>query len=125
MLSTKLLTKFKKLTWQIAENHFLTQHKRETCELDIETHLHEYISIQFPLDPQPPPHHGNTFIEDEQSITPRNKVNVCHQKIRIHKDPYFMKSFFSTRIKMVARNPVRRSTVTQELTIENQWISRC
>lgn len=33
-----------------------------------------------------------------------------------------MKSFLSTRIKMVARNPVSSNTVTQELMMENQWI---
>jgi hypothetical protein len=32
---------------------------------------------------------------------------------------YLRKSFLSTRIKMVARNPVNKSTVTHELTIEN------
>ena len=38
---------------------------------------------------------------------------------------YLMKSFFRTRIRMVARNPVRRRTVTHELMMLNQWISRC
>ena len=38
---------------------------------------------------------------------------------------YLMKSFFSTRIRIVARNPVSSSTVTHELMMENQWISRC
>jgi hypothetical protein len=33
-----------------------------------------------------------------------------------------MKSFFSTRMRIVARKPVRRSTVTQLLMMENQWI---
>jgi hypothetical protein len=36
-----------------------------------------------------------------------------------------MKSFLSTRIRIVARKPVKRSTVTHELIMENQWISRC
>lgn len=35
---------------------------------------------------------------------------------------YLMKSAFRTRIKMVARKPVNSSTVTQELTMLNQWI---
>jgi hypothetical protein len=34
--------------------------------------------------------------------------------------PYLTKSFFSTRMRIVARNPVRRRTVTQEFIIENQ-----
>jgi len=35
---------------------------------------------------------------------------------------YLRKSFFSTRIRMVARNPVSSSTVTQLLMMLNQWI---
>lgn len=35
---------------------------------------------------------------------------------------YLMKSAFSTRIRMVAKNPVSSSTVTHELTMLNQWI---
>ena len=35
---------------------------------------------------------------------------------------YLMKSFFSTRMRIVARKPVSSSTVTQELMMENQWI---
>jgi hypothetical protein len=38
---------------------------------------------------------------------------------------YLTKSFLSTRMRMVARKPVSRRTVTQELMMENQWISRC
>lgn len=38
---------------------------------------------------------------------------------------YLMKSFFSTLIRIVARNPVNKSTVTHELIMENQWISKC
>jgi hypothetical protein len=34
--------------------------------------------------------------------------------------PYLTKSFFNTRMRIVARNPVRRRTVTQEFIIENQ-----
>lgn len=37
---------------------------------------------------------------------------------------YLMKSFLSTRMRMVARNPVKRRTVTHELIIENQCISK-
>ncbi len=33
-----------------------------------------------------------------------------------------MKSFLSTRMRMVARNPVSSSTVTQLLMMLNQWI---
>ena len=33
---------------------------------------------------------------------------------------HLVKSFLRTRIKMVARNPVKSSTVTHELIIENQ-----
>lgn len=40
------------------------------------------------------------------------------------KSSYLTKSFLSTRIRMVARNPVRRRTVTHEFIIENQWISK-
>ena len=35
---------------------------------------------------------------------------------------YLMKSFLSTRMRMVAKKPVSSSTVTQELMMENQWI---
>ena len=35
---------------------------------------------------------------------------------------YLRKSFFSTRIRMVARKPVSSSTVTQLLMMLNQWI---
>ena len=37
---------------------------------------------------------------------------------------YLRKSFLSTRIKMVARNPVSNSTVTHELTIENLYFTK-
>ena len=36
------------------------------------------------------------------------------------KSSYLTKSFLSTRIRMVARNPVRSRTVTHEFIIENQ-----
>ncbi len=35
---------------------------------------------------------------------------------------YLMKSFLSTRMRMVARKPVSSSTVTHELMMLNQWI---
>ena len=35
-----------------------------------------------------------------------------------------MKSFLRTRMSMVARKPVRSSTVTQLLMMLNQWICR-
>ena len=37
---------------------------------------------------------------------------------------YLTKSFLRTRMRMVARNPVSNSTVTQELMMLNQWICR-
>ena len=37
---------------------------------------------------------------------------------------YFEKSFFSIRIKMMARKAVSNSTKTNELIIDNQWISK-
>lgn len=38
---------------------------------------------------------------------------------------YLIKSFLRTRMRIVARNPVNSRTVTHELMMENQWISRC
>ena len=35
-----------------------------------------------------------------------------------------MKSFFSTRIAIVAKKPVSNRTVTHELMMENQWIEQ-
>ncbi len=46
-------------------------------------------------------------------------------KRKVLRPAYLMKSFLRTRMRMVAKKPVNNSTVTHELMMENQWISRC
>jgi hypothetical protein len=59
------------------------------------------------------------------SFLPLSPPSFLHESLTSSSREYLTKSARSTRIRMVARNPVSSSTVTQLLTIENQWISRC
>lgn len=68
---------------------------------------------------------------DIAEIILREKLGACFdilkrkkRKERKEKWSYLMKSFLSTRMRMVAKNPVSNRTVTQELIIENQWTSK-
>jgi hypothetical protein len=49
----------------------------------------------------------------------KNAITHIHRQMTMG-GPYLTKSFFNTRMRIVARNPVRRRTVTQEFIIENQ-----
>lgn len=55
----------------------------------------------------------------ELVIINKNAITHIHRQMTMG-GPYLTKSFFNTRMRIVARNPVRRRTVTQEFIIENQ-----
>lgn len=55
-------------------------------------------------------------LEKQSDKLQRGKLPVSSSRM------YLTKSFLRTRMRMVAKKPVSRSTVTHELMMENQWI---